>query len=76
MTDAFPAPPAPPALLPLTRIDCGAGERPWVPLAGGRMQRPEPEGQIVEGGANWHWLRSDGVRHGRDAVRLDPYRMA
>ncbi len=64
-------PPAP-ALLPMTRIECEvgsiqslgttpAGERRYVPLTGGRVQGPELNGQIVEGGVDWQWLRSDGV---------------
>jgi hypothetical protein len=63
---------APPTLLPLTRIDCevgpivslGAtpiGERRFVTLAGGRVQGPELNGQIVDGGIDWQVLRSDGV---------------
>lgn len=69
MTAAFPDPPA---LLPMTRIECevgtlvslGAtpsGERRYVPLAGGRVLGPELAGEIVEGGVDWQWLRSDGV---------------
>lgn len=69
MTAAFPAPPA---LLPMTCIECAvgalvslgataAGERRYVPLVGGTVQGPELDGQIVEGGVDWQWLRSDGV---------------
>lgn len=69
MTAPFPAPPA---LLPMTRIECevgalvslGAtpsGERRFVPLSGGRVAGPELDGEIVEGGVDWQWLRSDGV---------------
>jgi Protein of unknown function (DUF3237) len=61
-----------PALLPMTRIECEVGsihslgitptgERRYVPLSGGRVSGPELNGQIVEGGVDWQWLRSDGV---------------
>lgn len=64
--------PAPPALVPMARIECqvgaieslGAapgGERRYVPLAGGRVAGPELNGRIVEGGVDWQWLRADGV---------------
>ncbi len=64
--------PAPPALVPMTHIDCqvaaiqtlGAapgGERRFVPLLGGRVEGPELNGHIVAGGVDWQWLRADGV---------------
>jgi hypothetical protein len=63
---------APPALLPLTRIDCEVGpivslgttpigERRFVALAGGRVHGPELNGHIIDGGIDWQVLRSDGV---------------
>lgn len=69
MPDAFPAPPP---LVPMTRIDCEvagvtslgllpAGERRYVPLLGGRVHGPELSGQIAEGGVDWQILRPDGV---------------
>jgi hypothetical protein len=56
----------------MTRIECEvgailslgagpAGERRYVPLAGGRVFGPELNGQIAEGGVDWQWVRSDGV---------------
>ncbi|MEY4751662.1 MAG: hypothetical protein RIQ60_3876 [Pseudomonadota bacterium] len=64
--------PAPPALLPMTRIACEvgavvslgpttAGERRYVSLLGGRVAGPELNGEIVAGGVDWQVLRSDGV---------------
>jgi hypothetical protein len=64
--------PAAPTLLPMTRIACevstirslGAapgGERRFVPLIGGRVEGPELNGHVVEGGVDWQWLRADGV---------------
>ncbi len=63
---------APPALLPMTHIDCEVGpivslghtpigERRYVTLAGGRVSGPELNGQIVSGGVDWQVLRGDGV---------------
>ena len=65
--------PAPPALLPMTRVRCevGAlvtlggpakyGERRFVPLGGGTVQGPELNGTLVEGGVDWQVNRVDGV---------------
>jgi Protein of unknown function (DUF3237) len=65
--------PAPPALVPMTRIRCevGAlvslggpakhGERRYVPLGGGSVAGPELNGRIVEGGVDWQVQRADGV---------------
>lgn len=64
--------PAPPALLPMTHINCqvGAldtlgeapgGERRYVPLGGGRVEGPELNGTLVEGGVDWQVDRADGV---------------
>ncbi len=64
--------PAPPALVPMTRIACevGAlvslgpapkGERRYVPLGGGVVRGPELNGRLVEGGVDWQVARSDGA---------------
>jgi hypothetical protein len=64
--------PLPPALLPMTRVLCDVGtlvtlgpakygERRYVPLAGGRVEGPELNGRILEGGIDWQTLRDDGV---------------
>ncbi len=64
--------PAPPTLWPMTRIHCQVqavvslgdlpqGERRYVPLTGGHAQGPELQGQVLEGGVDWQWRRSDGV---------------
>ena len=64
--------PPPPALLPMTHIDCevgelvslGAaphGERRYVPLGGGTVRGPELNGTLVEGGVDWQIQRADGV---------------
>ncbi|MDH5538923.1 MAG: DUF3237 domain-containing protein [Rhizobacter sp.] len=64
--------PAPPALMPMTRVHCevGAlvslgpgkhGERRYVPLGGGTVCGPELNGSLVEGGVDWQVNRSDGV---------------
>lgn len=64
--------PAPPPLVPMTRIRCevGAvvtlgpakyGERRYVPLLGGSVCGPELNGTIVEGGVDWQVARTDGV---------------
>ena len=64
--------PAPPALVPMTRVQCevGAlvslgggpyGERRYVPLLGGRLEGPELQGRIESGGVDWQINRSDGV---------------
>jgi hypothetical protein len=64
--------PAPPALVPMTRIRCevGAlvtlgpakyGERRYVPLGAGTVQGPELNGTLVEGGVDWQVQRADGV---------------
>jgi hypothetical protein len=64
--------PPPPNMIPMTRIECevGAlvslgqgkhGERRYVPLGGGRVQGPELNGSLVEGGVDWQVNRSDGV---------------
>lgn len=64
--------PPPPALVPMTHIDCevgalaslGAapqGERRYVPLGGGTVRGPELNGTLVEGGVDWQWNRADGV---------------
>jgi hypothetical protein len=64
--------PAPPALLPMTRVRCEVGpvvslgpakygERRYVQLAGGTVQGPELNGTIVEGGIDWQVNRADGA---------------
>lgn len=64
--------PPPPALLPMTHIDCqvGAlvtlgsapgGERRYVPLGGGTVSGPELNGSLVEGGVDWQVNRADGA---------------
>lgn len=64
--------PPPPALVPMTHIDCevgelatlGAapmGERRYVPLGSGTVRGPELNGTLVEGGVDWQWSRGDGV---------------
>ena len=64
--------PAPPSLLPMTRlriavaplVSLGAapgGERRFVPLGQGTAEGPELSGTIVEGGIDWQTLRRDGV---------------
>jgi hypothetical protein len=68
---AFELPP-PPALVPMTRIECevGAivslgpaplGERRYVTLLGGTAEGPELAGRIVEGGVDWQINRADGA---------------
>lgn len=66
-------PPAPPAMVFMTRIVCevGAlvslggparhGERRYVPLGGGTVDGPELAGTLVEGGVDWQVQRADGV---------------
>lgn len=62
----------PPALLPMTHIDCQVGtlvtlgpgpygERRYVPLGGGSVQGPELNGTLVEGGIDWQVSRADGA---------------
>jgi Protein of unknown function (DUF3237) len=64
----------PPGLVPMAQVRCDAAavqslgidaktgaERRWVPLSGGTVSGPELQGRIVEGGADWQLLRSDGV---------------
>jgi Protein of unknown function (DUF3237) len=64
--------PPPPSLLPMMRIHCRVGplvslgeapqgERRYVPLGGGRVQGPELNGELVEGGVDWQVRRADGV---------------
>lgn len=64
--------PPPPALLPMTRVVCQVhpmvslgqakhGERRYVPLAGGTVEGPELNGEVVEGGVDWQVQRADGV---------------
>ena len=64
--------PAPPALVPMTHIDCEVrslvtlgpgpyGERRYVPLGGGTVRGPELNGTLVEGGVDWQVNRADGV---------------
>jgi hypothetical protein len=64
--------PPPPALLPMTHIDCEVktlvtlgsgpyGERRYVPLGGGTVRGPELNGNLVEGGVDWQVNRADGV---------------
>ena len=70
--DASIALPAPPGLVPMTRIVCEVaalvtlgrghhGERRYVPLGGGTVHGPELNGSLVEGGIDWQVLRDDGV---------------
>lgn len=67
-----PALPAPPLLLPMTRIVCEVGplvtlgpakhgERRYVPLGGGTVAGPELNGTLVEGGVDWQLNRADGA---------------
>lgn len=37
------------------------GERRMVPLLGGTVVGPELNGEVLPGGADWQWLRSDGA---------------
>jgi hypothetical protein len=64
--------PAPPPLLPMTRIVCDVGplvtlgpakhgERRYVPLGGGTAAGPELQGTLVEGGVDWQLQRADGA---------------
>jgi hypothetical protein len=64
--------PAPPLLLPMTRIVCDVGplvtlgpakhgERRYVPLGGGTVAGPELNGTLVEGGVDWQLNRADGA---------------
>ena len=64
--------PAPPALVPMTRVRCEVaalvslgvapyGERRYVPLGGGTVVGPELNGEIVAGGVDWQVHRADGV---------------
>jgi len=64
--------PPPPALLPMTRVQCQVhalvnlgegplGERRYVPLGGGLVQGPELNGRVLEGGVDWQLRRGDGV---------------
>jgi hypothetical protein len=64
--------PSPPALLPMTHIDCEVktlvtlgpgpyGERRYVPLGSGTVRGPELNGTLVEGGVDWQVNRGDGV---------------
>ena len=61
-----------PALSPMCRVHCevGAlvslgpgpwGERRYVPLGGGRVEGPELNGSLVEGGVDWQVARADGA---------------
>ena len=69
MTDTLPAPPP---LLPMTRVICHVsevvtlgqakyGERRYVPLVGGTVSGAELSGEVVEGGVDWQVQRADGV---------------
>lgn len=64
--------PAPPILLPMTRIECDVealvslgeaplGERRYVPLGGGIVRGPELNGRVVAGGVDWQIARRDGA---------------
>ena len=64
--------PPPPALLPMTHIDCEVkalvtlgpgpyGERRYIPLGGGTVRGPELNGTLVEGGVDCQINRADGV---------------
>jgi hypothetical protein len=64
--------PAPPGLLPMTRIVCNVdalvnlgptprGERRYVALRGGSVTGPELNGRVVDGGVDWQLHRADGV---------------
>ncbi len=64
--------PPPPALLPMTHIDCAVGalvtlgpgpygERRYVTLGGGSVRGPELNGTLVEGGVDWQVNRADGA---------------
>ena len=64
--------PAPPMLVPMTRIACEVdalvtlgqapkGERRYIPLRGGTVSGPELNGQVVTGGVDWQVARRDGV---------------
>ncbi len=64
--------PPPPALLPMTHIDCQVGtlvtlgpgpygERRYVPLGAGSVRGPELNGTLVEGGVDWQVNRVDGA---------------
>lgn len=71
MADDAAPPPAPP-LIPMARVECLVrplvnlgpgkhGERRYVPLAGGTVQGPELNGEILDGGVDWQIQRADGV---------------
>ncbi len=63
----------PPALLPLTRIECDVGplvslgglakhgERRYVVLGAGQARGPELNGSLVEGGIDWQVQRADSA---------------
>ena len=64
--------PSPPALLPMTHIDCEVkalvtlgpgpyGERRYIPLGGGTVRGPELNGTLVEGSVDWQVNRADGA---------------
>ncbi len=81
--------PPPPALVPMTHIDCEVralvtlgpgpyGERRYVPLGGGTVRGPELNGTLVEGGVDWqvnrHGPAAVMARLARgDAVARDEY---
>lgn len=62
----------PPSLVPMAHVRCDVGalvtlgpapygERRYVPLLGGRVEGPELNGRILEGGVDWQIQRADGV---------------
>jgi hypothetical protein len=69
---ATPSLPAPPALVPMCRINCEVGEvvslgpapggeRRYVPLGGGSVAGPELDGEVVAGGVDWQVQHADGT---------------
>jgi hypothetical protein len=43
-------------------LDLGGGRR-YIPLGGGRFEGMDPglQGEVLEGGVDWQWVRSEGL---------------
>lgn len=61
-----------PTLIPMCTIECAVaplvslgeaplGERRFVPLGSGRVTGPGLRGELIVGGVDWQWRRTDGV---------------